>query len=208
MTRSQTIYETSAAGGVSTANPTDFRMLDLPDGSVLFSDGGSQLYAYQPDGMALKAGQPTIISINTNFYRSYHLTGRLLNGISEGAGYGDDAQMNSNYPLVRMTNNATGNVYYARTYDWSSTGVTTGTNIVSTEFMLPANLPAGMLFFGGCRKWQQFRAGAVHLQSRPIEHYCADWYCQQWANWRAVCPRRAGIFFERRRHNPVKLDLG
>jgi hypothetical protein len=135
--------ETSAAGGVSTANPTDFRMLDLPDGSVLFSDGGSQLYAYQPDGMALKAGQPTIISINTNYYRSYHLTGRLLNGISEGAGYGDDAQMNSNYPLVRMTNNATGNVYYARTYNWSSTGVMTGTNIVSTEFMLPANLPAG-----------------------------------------------------------------
>jgi|GEM_PF-2883134 len=119
------------------------RMLDLPDGTVLFSYGGSQLYAYQPDGTALTTGEPSIISITTNYYQSYHLTGTLLNGISEGAGYGDDAQMNSNYPLVRMTNNATGSVYYARTYNWSSTSVMTGTNIVSTEFMVPANLPAG-----------------------------------------------------------------
>ncbi len=118
-------------------------MLDLPDGTVLFTVGGGQPYVYRPDGTALNTGQPTIINITTNYYRSYHLTGTLLNGISEGAGYGDDAQMNSNYPLVRMTNNGTGEVYYARTYDWSSTGVMTGTNIVSTEFMVPANLPAG-----------------------------------------------------------------
>ena len=128
----------------STSSCNDFRMLDLPDGSVLFSYGNSgQLYVYQPDGTALTAGRPTIITITTNFYRSYHLTGTLLNGISEGASYGGDAEMNSNYPLARMTNNATGNVYYARTYNWSSTGVMTGTNIVSTEFMVPANLPAG-----------------------------------------------------------------
>jgi hypothetical protein len=70
------------------------------------------------------------------------LTGTLLNGISEGAAYGDDAQMNSNYPLLRLTDGS-GNVYYARTYNWSSTGVMTGTNVETTEFTLPANLPQG-----------------------------------------------------------------
>src|ERR1035437_2769653 len=50
--------------------------------------------------------------------------------------------MGSNYPLVRFTDGS-GNVYYGRTFNWSSTGVMTGTNIVSTEFTLPAGLPAG-----------------------------------------------------------------
>jgi hypothetical protein len=123
--------------------PYETRMLDLPDGSVLLAVSGTQLYVYQPDGSPLPSGQPAITSIKTNFYRSYHLTGTLLNGISQGAAYGDDAQMDSNYPLVRMTN-AGGNVYYARTYNWSSNGVMTGSAPVTTEFMVPQNLPAGL----------------------------------------------------------------
>jgi hypothetical protein len=66
----------------------------------------------------------------------------LLNGISEGAAYGDDAQMNSNYPLVRVTNSA-GNVYYERTYNWNSTSVQTGNRLVSTRFTNSAALPPG-----------------------------------------------------------------
>jgi hypothetical protein len=143
-------YDSIANAFTITGNPgnspyydtQNCRMLDLPNGTVLFASGSRQLYEYQPDGSPLAAGQPTIIGITTNFYRSYHLTGTLLNGLTEGAGFGDDAQMNSNYPLVRMTN-SDGLVYYARTYNWSSTGVMTGTNIVSTEFMVPQNLPTG-----------------------------------------------------------------
>jgi hypothetical protein len=121
----------------------EMRMLDLPDGTVLFVSDNSQLYVYQPDGSPLAAGQPVISTLTTNGDGSYHLTGKLFNGISEGAAYGDDAQMSSDYPLVRLTN-FTGQVYYARTYNWSSTGIMTGTNIVSTEFTLPANLPVGI----------------------------------------------------------------
>jgi hypothetical protein len=66
-----------------------------------------------------------------------------LNGISQGAAYGDDEQMASNYPIVRMTSNVTGNIYYARTYNWSSTSVQTGGKSVTTQFTLPANLPPG-----------------------------------------------------------------
>lgn len=119
------------------------RLLDLPDGTVLFSDSGPQLYIYQPDGSPLSAGQPAINTLTENGDGSYQMTGTLFNGISEGAAYGDDAQMNSNYPLVRMTN-AVGQVYYARTYNWSSTGVMTGTNIVRTQFAVPANVPHGI----------------------------------------------------------------
>ncbi len=115
-------------------------MLDLPDGSVLFSHFSPQLYVYQPTGTPLPAGKPTITSVTQNGDGSYHLVGTGLNGISEGASYGDDFQMNSNYPLVRFSDGA-GNVYYARTYNWSSTGVQTGSAAITTEFRLPANLP-------------------------------------------------------------------
>ena len=118
-------------------------MLDLPDGTVLYSYFTNQLYVYQPDGSPLPAGKPAITSITANADGSFHLIGTGLNGISEGATYGDEAQMNSNYPLVRMTNNATGYVYYARTYNWSNTGIQTGSAPESTEFMVPTNLPPG-----------------------------------------------------------------
>jgi hypothetical protein len=117
-------------------------MLDLPDGTVLYSHFGDQLYDYAPTGAPLNSGKPTIFGIQPNADSSYHLTGTLLNGISEGAAYGDDNQMASNYPLVRLTA-SNGNVYYARTYNWSSTGVMTGNTQVSTEFRLPAGLPSG-----------------------------------------------------------------
>ncbi|HTR43909.1 MAG TPA: kelch repeat-containing protein [Pseudomonadales bacterium] len=120
------------------------RMLDLPDGTVLLSTSSSRLYVYQPGGTPLSAGQPVINNLSTNGDGSYHLTGTLFNGISEGAAYGDDAQMASNYPLVRMTNSVTGVVYYARTINWSSTSVMTSNNIVSTDFVLPNNFPQGV----------------------------------------------------------------
>lgn len=116
-------------------------MLDLPDGSVLYSHFARQLYVYMPSGAPLAIGKPTINSITPNGDGSYHLIGTKLNGISEGASYGDDLQMNSNYPLVRLT--ADHSVYYARTYNWSRTSVQTGSAPVSTEFVLPAGLPPG-----------------------------------------------------------------
>lgn len=120
-------------------------MLVLPDGTVLYANWGNQLYTYAPDTAPapLAAGKPTITGITANSNGSYHLTGTKLNGISEGASYGDDAQMDSNYPIVRLTA-SNGDVLYARTLFWSSTGVSTGNTPVSTEFTLP-----GSVFLGG-----------------------------------------------------------
>jgi hypothetical protein len=118
--------------------------LDLPDGTVLFTDDQSlQLYVYRPAGASLAAGQPGIANITRNVDGSYVLTGTNLNGLSEGSAYGDDLQNASNFPLVRLLDGA-GNVHYARTYNWSSTGVMTGTNRQITDFMLPASLPSGV----------------------------------------------------------------
>jgi hypothetical protein len=122
--------------------PYDSRMLDLPDGSVLFAWDHTQLYVYQPTGAPSVAWRPTIVTITPNAGGTYHLAGTQINGISEGAAYGDDAQMNSNYPIVRLTDGA-GNVYYARTFNWSSTSVMTGNMPVTTEFRLPPGLAAG-----------------------------------------------------------------
>jgi hypothetical protein len=120
-------------------------MLDLPDGNVLLVGGqnSQSFYVYTPGGTPLAAGQPAINSIAENADGSYQLTGTNLNGISQGAAYGDDEQMDSNYPLIRMTNSVTGNVYYARTYNWNSTGVQTGSKVITTQFVLPQGLPSG-----------------------------------------------------------------
>ncbi|HWW00849.1 MAG TPA: kelch repeat-containing protein [Candidatus Acidoferrum sp.] len=116
-------------------------MLDLPDGTILLSGHTPQLSIYVPDPPASPIGQPTITSITANPDGSFHLIGTGLNGITEGANEGDDGQMASDYPLVRLTNLATGKVYYARTYNWSSTRIQTGSTPVSTEFKVSTDLP-------------------------------------------------------------------
>jgi len=134
-----------AVGSVYNASATDLTFLDLPDGTVLATDAGSAslyLYVYVPDGSPVPAGKPVISRISAVGDGSYQLTGIGLNGISEGAAFGDEAQMDSNYPLVRLLDSSA-NVYYARTFNWTSTGVMTGCQLTSTEFALPPALPAG-----------------------------------------------------------------
>src|SRR5208282_5601511 len=67
-------------------------------------------------------------------------------GFSQGATYGDDAQMNTNYPLVRITNSGTGHVFYARTHGHSQMGVESvgdTSTIVTTNFDVPTGIETG-----------------------------------------------------------------
>jgi hypothetical protein len=133
----------SPTGGLTDNNPTFVElMLDLPDGTVLYTDSSSQIYVYTPDGSSVTNGKPVINSVTKNADGSYHVTGTLFDGISEGAVYGDDWQMNTDYPIARLTNSA-GAVQYCRTFNWSSSSVMTGTNILTTEMTLPAGLTNG-----------------------------------------------------------------
>jgi hypothetical protein len=133
----------SPTGGFTDSGPSfPRRMLALPDGTVLYSDSGNQLYTYTPSGPPLAAGKPTISSVAMNADGTLHLTGTLFNGISEGANYGDDAQMDSNYPLVRFTDTS-GHVRYGRSYNWSNTGVMKTNLTVTTECTVPAGASLG-----------------------------------------------------------------
>jgi hypothetical protein len=59
--------------------------------------------------------------------------------------YGDDTQSFTNYPLVRITNTASGHVFYARTHNHNRMGVEAAgsTEVTSTQFDAPANLETG-----------------------------------------------------------------
>jgi hypothetical protein len=72
----------------------------------------------------------------------YTLTGTQLNGMDAGAAYGDDAQMDENYPIVQLTS-GDGTVYYATTSNWSTSGVATGKTSETVNFTLPAGMPKG-----------------------------------------------------------------
>ena len=136
--------QVSAPAGGSTANESSYvtNMLDLPDGRVLYNEQGSNTYyVYTPAGSSLTVGKPVITNIITKSCNLYTITGTKFNGISQGAAYGDDWQMATNYPLVRLTSGA--NVYYARTSNWNSTGVQRGNAPDTTQFTLPAGLPVG-----------------------------------------------------------------
>ena len=133
----------------------EMRMVDLPNGQVMFSDGSGNAYVYSPNsspnGTAtpLAAWEPTISNITPGtgvFASDFKLSGTQLNGISEGASYGDDAQMASNYPLVRLQSLSGNTVSYATSFLWSSDGVASGASQETAMFSLPAgDAPGGYL---------------------------------------------------------------
>jgi hypothetical protein len=127
--------------GTQTENYAAFvsNMLVLPDGNVLYChQGDNRYYLYKPAGSPVAIGKPTISQVICNG-TNFTLNGTLFNGISEGSSYGDDWQNATNYPIVRLSNGTS--VYYARTFNWNSTGVRTGTAPSSVQFTLPAGIP-------------------------------------------------------------------
>jgi hypothetical protein len=76
---------------------------------------------------------PHINSISNNVLtrgnNNFVLTGSMFRGVSQGASYGDDASMATDFPIVMITNNTTGNRCFGRTHDWA--------NLTSTQFDLP-----------------------------------------------------------------------
>jgi hypothetical protein len=91
----------------------------------------NEVATYTPRGAPKASWRPVISSVASKLAVGSHgnaISGTNFNGFSEGAAFGDDAQMATNYPLVRITNDATGDVCYALSHDFSTMGVwTTGT---------------------------------------------------------------------------------
>jgi len=129
-------------GTTLTAGPaTPGSLMLLPTGQVLV--GGSEVYT--STGTYQTSWAPTIHTVPTSVVRgsTYKISGTQFNGLSQAAAFGDEFQTATNYPLVRITNNATGHVFYAKTHGHSTMGVATGSTIVSTNFDVPAGMETG-----------------------------------------------------------------
>jgi len=119
-------------------------MLVLPTGQILFTDF-FEVDIYTPTGSYDPSWVPRIQKAPSTVSPggSYVISGHRFNGFSQAAAYGDDAQSATNYPLVRITNRATGHVFFSRTHDHSSMAVAFG-GLVSTHFDVPANQELGV----------------------------------------------------------------
>jgi len=132
----------SLVANLSTRPSYVTRMLVLPTGQVLVIDGSRQLWVYTPDGAANVALRPSVTSVTYSGGGVFLLGGAQLNGQNAGSSYGDDAESDENFPIVRLRNSF-GQMFYATTFNWSSTGVATGDTPETVNFTLPpgVNVP-------------------------------------------------------------------
>lgn len=121
-----------------------FSFLVLPNGQILCDWGSTEPLFYTPTGSPDPSWAPVISTAPSNVYpgTTYTITGTQLNGLTQGAYYGDDFQMATNYPIVQITNSATGHVFYGRTFNVSNRSIAPGVS-VSTNFTVPANIELG-----------------------------------------------------------------
>lgn len=118
-------------------------LMVLPTGEVLM--GGEAVY--RATGAPAAGWAPVITNAPASEARgsTFMLTGKQLNGLSQAAAFGDELQTATNYPIVRLTNAASGVVTYARTHDHSTMGVATGATPVTTMVDIPAGAPVGAM---------------------------------------------------------------
>jgi hypothetical protein len=116
------------------------RLFVAPTGQVLMTTSADlKVYVYTAPGGPPNRLRPRVEGIAYNGGGLFTLSGQQLNGQNAGSSYGDDAESDQNYPLVSLEDKA-GHVFYARTTNWSSTGVATGTARETVNFTLPASL--------------------------------------------------------------------
>jgi hypothetical protein len=129
---------TNLTAGVSAGGNS---LMVLPTGQILI--GGEEVY--NAPGTYDPSWAPTITNCPSSVTRgnTYKISGTQFNGLSQANSFGDEYQTATNYPLVRITNNATGHVFYAHTHDHSTMAVATGSKTVSTNFDVPSGMETG-----------------------------------------------------------------
>jgi len=137
---------TQVSDNATSANGGLLYMLVLPTGQVLYSGGlGAQsLEIFSDGGSPNPAWAPTITAVPTQLAagQTYTLAGWQLNGLSDGAAFGDDYQSSTDYPLVQITNNGTGAVVYARTFGMTNRSIAPEASSC-TDFTLPNGIGSG-----------------------------------------------------------------
>ncbi len=128
--------EVTPSGGLP-SNSNFYYMVNLPSGQILMDGNDGFAGVYTPAAGPQDSWRPVITGIQNNNDGTFTLHGTQLTGISEGSSFGDDYESATNYPIVQLTDFA-GNVYYAKTYNWSTTNVQTGSTPETATFTLPA----------------------------------------------------------------------
>lgn len=136
--------------GLNPSNTEGGRMLVLPSGNILFLHvNTNQVWIYRPAGTYNPLWQPTICAACypavATVGKTYTVSGTQFAGLSQGAAFGDDAQSATNFPLVQITNNATGHKFFARTHNFQ-TSVGTGLALTSADFDILTPAQAGTEF--------------------------------------------------------------
>ena len=125
------------------------RLLVLPTGEVMYvvADGRTKDVEFATsNGEPVKIWRPRIHTVParlTGRGPRFRSPGRQFNGLTVGTDYGDDATNMTNYPIVRITNNATHHVFYGKTHDHSTMAIATGKAEVSTMFDVPSAAETG-----------------------------------------------------------------
>ena len=121
------------------------RMLILPNTQILYSAYNTTVSLYTPSGSPDPVWVPTITACPGSVRRgkTYTLSGRQINGLTQGSYYGNDASNATNYPIVRLESTSSSDVYYCRTTNFSTMGLQTGTVIHSCSFRVPTSVPLG-----------------------------------------------------------------
>ena len=127
----------------------NINFLLLPSGEVMETDFSAdiELYTQASTGPSCHdhgSPPPELASLPSTLWRgrTYTFSGEQLHGISAGISYGDDAQAATDYPIVQITNRATGHVQYGRTHGFSNFSIARGAHS-SAQLDIPATLEAG-----------------------------------------------------------------
>lgn len=131
-------YPTSTEGG-------NLYMLLLPTGQVLYNGYPAGLQIFTDPGGPNPADAPALTGVypgNLAAGVTYELSGIQLNGLSEGDAFGDDYQASTDYPLVQITNDGTGDVAYGRTFGMTNRSIAPGASSC-TDFTLPNGIETG-----------------------------------------------------------------
>jgi len=139
------VNDPNQAAGTSSFEST---MLVLPTGQVLWNNSQTtpnEVATYTPVGSPKAAWLPKVTNVSASLTvgsTGNAISGKKFNGFDLGGVYGDDSQSATNFPLVRITNNNTGDVCFGRSYNFSTMGVwTTGTT--NATFDIPATCETG-----------------------------------------------------------------
>jgi hypothetical protein len=140
-----TITQVGDTADAAIISAEEDNFLLLPTGQVLVTSYSRNNQIYTPlAGSPPVQWRPIVNSAPTCVTPggTYVLSGKQLNGLTEGTYFGDDVQAATNFPIVKIVNKSTGHVFYAKTFDHSTRSIAFHAP-VSTKFTVASTTEFG-----------------------------------------------------------------